>query len=177
VTALLGDLVAGTWTVDHAASSARFQARDVLRKQVVGTVPVLSAGVDVSPQGVPVRVWADLDLAGVDTGNTRRDRDLRGPRFFDVKQGGVLRFRATTARAEDSGRWQLAGELALRDARCSLSVEVEVVAESPHRTTVCATAALDRRAIGIDVPRLLVGRAVGIRVEAVLVAPGPGPRS
>lgn len=37
---------------------------------------------------------------------------------------------------------------------------------------VCATATLDRRLVGITMPRLLVGRLVAVEVDAVLHAPG-----
>jgi polyisoprenoid-binding protein YceI len=171
MTALLHDLAAGTWQVDTAATSARFRARDVLRKPVDGTLPVLSAGVEVSPEGLPLHVWADLDLAGVATGSARRDRDLRGPRFFDVERGGVLRFTSAAARADDAGRWRLPGELALGANRCAVSVEVQVQSAEGDRVTVLAATMLDRRELGIRVPRLLVGPMVTVTVEAVLVAP------
>ncbi len=173
MTALLHAPNHGTWSVDAGASSARFIARDVLRKPVVGTLPVLAASVEVSASGVPVRISADLDLNGVDTGSPRRDRDLRGPRFFAVQQGGVLRFSATVARADGAGRWLLDGEIVLRGVRCPLPVQVEITDVSDERVAVLARAVLDRREIGIDVPRLLVGRVVTISVDAVLTPPNP----
>lgn len=177
MTALLHAATPGTWAVDPAASCARFVARDVLRKRVVGTLPVQAASVEVSAEGVPVRVSADLDLDGVDTGNARRDRDLRGPRFFAVQKGGVLRFVATAARPDSAGRWFLDGELVLRDVRCPLPVQVEITDVSGEHVAVRATASLDRREIGIHVPRLLVGRSITIAVEAVLTAPSPARRA
>ena len=171
MTSALAGLAAGTWSVDAVASSAQFQARDVLHKPVIGTLPLLSAGVEVSPDGVPQRVWAELDLAGVSTGNPRRDRDLRGHRFFDVERDAVLRFTAGAARPDGDQRWLLTGELALNGVRCALEVDVEVVEVAGARGRVRATATLDRRDVGITVPRLLVGRDVSVVVDAVLVAP------
>ena len=170
MTTLLGGR-AGTWAVDTAASTARFRARDVLHRQVSGTLPLLAAGVEVSPEGDPLRVWADLDLAGVSTGSARRDRDLRGPRFFDVESGGVLGFRARAARDDGSGGWQLSGELVLNGVRCRVEVAARLVGAEDGRARVQATTTLDRRDVGITVPRLLVGRSVGVVVDAVLLAP------
>lgn len=172
MTSLMGRLAAGTWAVDAPASSARFHARDVLRKPVVGTLPVRTASVQVSPQGSPLHVTAELDLGGVSTGNARRDRDLRGRRFFDVESDGVLRFTAGPARAQDPGHWLLDGQLELRGRRCLAEVAVQLLDVVDGRARVRATASIDRRDAGITVPRLLVGRLVDVQVEAVLLAPG-----
>lgn len=174
MTTLLGAIATGTWSVDPAATSARFTARDVLRKPVEGILPVQSGGVEVSPEGVPLHIWADLDLGGVDTGNARRDRDLRGPRFFDVERRSVLRFSATPDRGDRDGHGLLTGELALGDVRCTLPVQVEVTDLTDARVRVRASAVLDRRDLGINVPRLLVGRAVTVAVDAELEAPAAG---
>ena len=176
MTSLIGQLAAGTWTCDVRASSARFRARDVLHKPVDGTLPVLSASVQVSPEGSPLQVQAELDLAGVDTGSTRRDHDLRGRRFFDAEHDRMLRFTAGAARADGPGRWLVDGELALRGHRCPLQLTAELVLVAGGRGRVRASATLDRRDVGITVPRLLVGRWVDVEVEAVLVPPAPGGR-
>jgi polyisoprenoid-binding protein YceI len=59
-------------------------AKDALSRPVSGTLDVHAGHVDVAA-GVPRRAAARLDLASVDTGNARRDRDLRGHRFLDVE--------------------------------------------------------------------------------------------
>lgn len=174
MTSLTGALPAGTWVVDAAASSAQFRARDLLHRPVVGALPVLSASVHVSPDGTPSHVLADLDLAGVVTGSARRDRDLGGHRFFDVERSSLLRFTAGPARPDGDRRWLLPGELLLKGVHCPLEVVAELVDVADGRASVRATAALDRRAAGITVPRLLVGATVTITVEACLLAPGSG---
>jgi len=172
VTALLPGLAAGTWTVDTASSTAQFRARDVLRKTVVGTLPVLSGSVQVSADGEPVQVAAELDLAGVETGNARRDRDLRGHRFFHVERGATLHATAGPARPDGEGRWVLTGELVLHTVRCPVELTAELVSLAGDRAVVRATTSLDRRDVGIDVPQLLVGRRVDVVVDAVLRVPG-----
>ena len=171
MTALLPGLASGTWTVDTASSTAEFRARDVLRKTVVGTLPVLSGSVQVSPAGEPVQVAAALDLAGVETGNARRDSDLRGRRFFHVERGATLCVTAGPARRDGDGRWLLSGELVLHEVRCPVELTAELVSLAGDRAVVRATTSLDRRDAGIDVPQLLVGRQVDVIVDAVLRAP------
>ncbi len=158
----------GRWEVDPAGTRAAFRVRDVLHRPVTGTLEVTDGRVDVV-DGVPVRVEARLDLAGVDTGNARRDHDLRGRRFFDVDGSAVLAFSGGPARAV-SGGWELPGTLVLRDVRCPVRLAVEV---DPHDdgVQVRATATLDRRELGIRVPRVLVGSQVHLTITAVLRPP------
>lgn len=171
MSAVATELAAGTWTVDPTSTRTQFQVRDVLHRTVVGTLSLRSATVEVSADGVPLQVRADLDLRSVATGNARRDADLRGPRFFDVERNAVLQLSAGPARPDGPARWLLAGELGLKDSSCPLDVAVQLVDLADGRARVRATATLDRRAAGITVPALLVGRHVAVQVDAVLHAP------
>lgn len=158
----------GRWTTGPTGATASFRVRDVLHRPVTGTLPVLAAWVEVGPDGLPQRVRAELDLAGVDTGNARRDKDLRGRRFFDLDGAGqtVLVFEGHDAKGTEDG-WTLPGELVLRDARCPVVLQVERTGPRSVR----ATAQLDRRDLGLRAPRLLVGLVVALTVEAELAAP------
>jgi polyisoprenoid-binding protein YceI len=171
VTALPAVVAAGTWTVDPTTTRAQFRARDVFRRPVVGTLPVRVGRVEVATDGTPVEVVAELDLAGVATGIGRRDRDLLGRSFFDVRSSPVLRFAGGPARLDGEGRWLLAGTLALRGVECQVELAVELVGRGDGAARVRATTSLDRRDVGIRVPRLLVGHDVGVVVEAELVPP------
>ncbi len=171
MTTLLPALPTGTWTVEPAETVAQFRARDVVRKTVVGSLAVLTGRVEVSPQGVPLHLAAELDLSSVETGNRKRDGDLRGPRFFDASRDPSLTVTAGPAEIGDDGRWHLSGELAMKGRSCPVDLTVDVVDLRDGRAEVRATAALDRRALGITVPRLLVGHAVLVDVHAVLRGP------
>lgn len=160
------DLCPGRWEVVVAQSRASFTARDVLHRPVTGTLPLRSAAVDVGPDGSLLSVVAALELAGVDTGNVRRDRDLRGRRFFDVQEHPVLRFRGGPAVTTPDG-WTLGGSLGLGSMTCP--VAVDVVRTGP--TSVRATTTLDRRELGLTAPRLLVGAQVTVQLEVELEAP------
>lgn len=170
MTALLPGPAVGTWTVDPIATRAEFRARDLLRKTVIGTLPVLSARVEVAEGGVTV--VAELDLSGVATGISKRDADLRGRRFFDVAQHPVLRVEASGPVPGPEGTSRLTGQLLLKGGSCSVEVDVRVSHdEGPVR--VRATTTLDRRDAGIQVPRLLVGTRVDVDVDAVLLPVAP----
>ena len=162
----------GRWTTGPTTATASFQARDVLHRTVTGTLPVRSAVVEVGPDGRLERVQAELELAGVDTGSTRRDHDLQGKRFLHVELGGVLLFTADSATATATATatadgWTLPGELDLHGARCPVVLRVQRTGPSSVR----ATATLHRQDLGIRVPRLIVGSLVTVTVDAELAPP------
>ena len=77
-------VAAGTWTVDLAHTRAAFAARHLFGSTVPGTIAVTAGTIEVGTDGRPVRLHATLDPASIDTGNARRDSDLRGRRFLAV---------------------------------------------------------------------------------------------
>ena len=77
-------VAAGTWTVDLAHTRAAFAARHLFGSTVPGTIAVTAGTIEVGTDGRPVRFHATLDPASIDTGNARRDSDLRGRRFLAV---------------------------------------------------------------------------------------------
>ena len=76
---------AGIWTADLTRTRAAFAARHLFGQTVHGTIAVTGGTLDVDPDGQPVRFRASLDPASIDTGNARRDADLRGRRFLGVE--------------------------------------------------------------------------------------------
>ena len=76
------ELAAGRWTVDLANSSATFRVRSFGRT-VTGSVPITEGAVEVDG-GRPTAITGSLDLSAIDTGNARRDSDLRKPRLLDL---------------------------------------------------------------------------------------------
>lgn len=136
---------------------------------MTGSVPVLSGHVEVAADGTPTAVRAELDPGRVDTGHARRDRDLRGKRFFGPAPSPVLVFDAGPATRVGDDGWSVAGVLTLGGRSAAVAVDVEVLDGSHVR----ASTVLDRRDLGIRAPRLLVGRRVDVTVDASLAPQVP----
>ena len=162
---------AGTWTVETASTTATFHAVGLGGAKVRGTIPVDAGRVEVGGSGRPLSVVAVLDAAGVDTGNQRRDKDLRSKRFLRTDTNPVMRFAAATVRESATG-WTVEGTLAAAGAECPVVLDVELVAGSPSDPAggvrVLATGTVDLRAFGITVPSLIVRRRVRLEVDALL---------
>jgi polyisoprenoid-binding protein YceI len=154
------------WQLVHTLSSARFAVRNLGVKTVTGCVPIRSASVEVGADGRPIAVQATLDLSALDTGNTRRDRDLGKPGLLDTGRFPTITF-AAGAGTEDEAGWRIPGTLAARGA----STQVVLAVTVDHRGTeaaVHATTSFDRRELGIRAPRVLIGRRIEVTVDAVL---------
>jgi polyisoprenoid-binding protein YceI len=155
--------------VEPAASIAAFDARS-FHGPVHGTVPVLSGSVTVDDVGRPVAVNAELDLAGLSTGNARRDKDLRGQRFFDTASRPTMTFEADTVMELDDG-WDVTGVLDISRTRCPLTLHVARDSSSPNAFT--ATVSLDARDLGVKAPRFFVRKLVTLTIKTHL-RPQPG---
>ena len=170
-------LAAGRWTVDPAHSTATFRVAN-LGRTVTGTVPIIEGVVEIDDHGRPGLISGSLDLGAIDTGHRRRDRDLRQPKLLDLDTHPTMTFAAgaSSAGASSTGAvtatpagWQIAGQLAVRGTRVTVSGPAEV-APRGRAAIVTAHTRLDRRDLGIRAPRIMIGRIIDITVTATLTA-------
>ena len=118
---------AGIWTADLSRTRAAFAARHLFGQTVHGTIAVTGGTLDVGPDGQPGRFQATLDPASIDTGNVRRDADLRGRRFLAVETHPVMEAAADDIDVAADG-W--------RAMRCSACADVKHrCASRPHWTS------------------------------------------
>ncbi|AGM07868.1 YceI family protein [Amycolatopsis keratiniphila] len=161
----------GTWTVLADRTSATFTVRNFGFRVVHGSIPVELGSVRVSADGV-VAVEAALDLDKIDTGNAKRDADLRKPGLLAIDAHPVLTFAADRIEEGPDG-WLVEGTLGARGESCPLTVTATGPADDGDGTwRVLAGAVFDRRAIGLRAPRFLIGREITIALDVVLAPPG-----
>ena len=158
-------LAVGRWLVDPARSTATFRVSS-LGRTVTGTVPITEGTVDIAVGGLPSAITGSLDLGAIDTGNARRDKDLRQPKLLDLDRYPTMTFVAATITASPAG-WRVAGHLAARNTGVRLADDAEVSGDD-RSATVTAHTQLDRRTLGIRAPRIMIGHAIDITVTATL---------
>jgi polyisoprenoid-binding protein YceI len=132
---------------------------------VTGTVPV-TAGSVVVDGGEPSAITGSFDLSAIDTGNTRRDKHLRSPKFLGLDRYPTMTFTTDTISATPRG-WLFTGYLTVRNVSVRLTSEAEVM-ELDRSAAVTVHARLDRRNLGIRAPRILIGHTISITVTATL---------
>jgi polyisoprenoid-binding protein YceI len=164
-------LTAGRWLPVPESTRAHFAVRQMGGLATVhGRVPVTAAHVDVDEDGAPRAVQATLDLGRLETGNAKRDRDLRKPKLLGSADHPTMTFAGTPAPSQDG--WEVAGELVHR-ATAPVTLAARIVDEAPDGTlTVHATASFDREALGVRAPAAMIGRTIQITIEAAFRPPG-----
>jgi polyisoprenoid-binding protein YceI len=160
----------GRWAAVPARTTATFAVGN-LRSVVHGSIAVVSGALDVDDDGYPVAVRAELDLRTIGTGHTKRDADLHKRGLLDIAAHPTMTFTCDDLRPDGAG-WRADGTLGLRGTSCPLDVTGTVDGSDQGTVHVLGTAVLDRTAIGIRAPRMMIGRLVTITVDAWLTVPG-----
>jgi polyisoprenoid-binding protein YceI len=161
-------IAAGDYRTDGTAASATFTVKEKFNRLTVpGRIPVVHADVTIDADGLPCGT-ATLDVAGIETPNVRRDRDLRGRRFFDTNNHPTLTFRSVSTRRTGDGL-VVEGLLTVRGEDCPLSLLTTLTPQSDGTVAVHATGTFDRMGSPLrGAPRWIIGATVDVVVEAVL---------
>lgn len=157
--------LAGRWRVRTGTSTAAFSVRDKMVTTVHGTLPVVAGEVEVAPDGTVRSAYVELAVAGIATGNAKRDTDLRKPSFLDVEGQPVIRAATSQVTATADG-WTAHAELHARGR--SAPVELAVAVEGEDDLRIRVTGRLDRAPLGIKAPSFIVGRFVDLDCTLVL---------
>jgi polyisoprenoid-binding protein YceI len=162
----------GSWTVDLTRTTASFTVAELGGLITVhGTVPVTSAALGFDESGRLGWVSAELEPAGVRTGNPKRDKDLQGPTFFATDQHPIWLFRGGRAYPFEGG-WTGNGRLTVRE-----TVELALVVrpggeesdDADDSQVLTATTELDRRDAGLlKAPGALIGHRIRIALTITL---------
>ena len=117
------------WQLDPTHSSVEFSVKHMMMTTVRGRFKAVQAtltGDRDHPEDAGVE--ATIEVASIDTGVTDRDGHLRGPDFFDAEQYPRITFRSTRIEKppkEEGDRFQVVGELTIRDASMDVVLDCE----------------------------------------------------
>lgn len=179
--------IPGTWTIDPSHSEIQFAARHMMISRVRGRFHEFSGTVTVGERPEDSSVEAVIQAASIDTGDENRDQHLRSPDFLDVERFPQIPFRSRSVRPGRGDRWQVTGDLTIRDLTRSVTLDVEFcgAAIDPWgqvRAGYMAETEIDREDFAVtwnqalEAGGFLVGRGVKIEadVEAVLQSESSG---
>ena len=155
---------AGRWVVVPEVSEARFHVRDKLISTAHGVMPVQEGAVALSDAGDLVTGWVDVSVVGIATGNTHRDKDLRGRRFLDAEHHPSVRVQVRQASRTSAG-WVASAVVTARGKQAPVELVAEILAESDGEVQVHVTGHLDRAPLGIKAPTFIVARVVALDAD------------
>lgn len=121
----------GPWTIDPAHSSVMVTVRHLGLSSIHGRFGAFGGRIDVAEHLERSRVAAEITAATIDTANATRDDHLRGPDFLDVSRFPLITYRSTRVVPAGRERWTVIGELALKDVRRAVGLDVTYLGTGP----------------------------------------------
>ncbi len=170
----------GTYTLDKTHTVIAFVARHLMVTKVRGTFGEFEGTVVVAEDPTESSVQATIRTDSVSTSEPQRDAHLRSGDFFEQGRYPTMTFASTAVRPAGDGKWQVTGDLTIKDVTRSavLDLEFNGATSDPWggvRLGFSAATEIDRTEFGVswntalDGGGVLVGNRVRIEIEAEAV--------
>ena len=157
------EAAAVVWNIDTGHTSAQFAVKHMLVSTVRGTLgPVVGwvkyDGKDVSS----IAVHAVIDVTGINSGSTGRDRDLRSDNFLLVEKFPDITFVSKRVTGVTPAGFKLVGDLTIRGVTKEVTLDVEGPSKPVQRSAngpqvigATATTTINRKEFGVQYNALL----------------------
>ena len=153
---------AGTYNIDPAHTFAYFGAMHHIVGLVRGRFDKVTGTISAAKEPADCAVDISIDTASIDTQVAKRDEDLRGPDFFDVKNFPAMTYRGRGIRQTADGAWVMDGLLTIRGVTKEVPLTFrfkgmfpDMPAGQPARASFHATAAVKRGDFGMTRDNLM----------------------
>lgn len=189
--ALVSSLVpfSGAWATDYeidsAHASADFSVKHLMVSNVKGHFSNVTGKVSYDPANVAAsKVEASIDVATVDTRNSKRDDHLKSPDFFDAGKFNVMTFKSTKVEPAGAGKLKVTGDLTIHGVTKPVVLDVEgpsAEVKDPWgniRRGVSASTTLNRKDFGLtwnkalETGGVVVGEEVSVTLDLEVMRKG-----
>ena len=166
--------IVGTWKLDGSHSSLAFEARHVVITRMHGRFRRASGVFHIAERPEDSSVEVTIEAASIDTTHDKADEHLRGRDYLDVDTYPTLTFRSTSVRHVEGERWEVVGDLTIRDVARPITLDATFngalpVAYGPRaKLAFTATGRLDRRDYGMTMNYPLPGGGVVVGNEVTI---------
>ena len=117
---------ATSWRIDPLHSSAQFSVRHMMISTVRGQFGgVKGTAIYDAKNPTASSIEATIDCSTINTGEPKRDADLKGPEFFDVKQYPVMKFKSKSVEAAGAGKLRLIGDLTINAIKRQVALDLD----------------------------------------------------
>ena len=114
------------WHIDPLHSSAQFSVRHMMISTVRGHFGGVKGNVTLDAKNPAAdTVDATIDCATINTGEPKRDSDLKGPEFFDVKKYPVMKFKSKRVELAGPDKLKVTGDLTINAITRTVVLEIE----------------------------------------------------
>lgn len=174
--ALALPLMAQTYSIDTAHSSAQFSVKHLMVSNVRGEFNKMTGSVtwdDNNPAAIAID--ATIDVNTISTREPKRDEHLKSPDFFDAAKYPAMTFKSTKV-WKSAGKYQVAGNLTLHGVTKPVTLTLEgptAEVKDPWgmlRRGASATTTINRKDFGLGWNKALEagGVMVGEEVQITL---------
>ena len=157
----------GHYRIEPVGTRVRFSTRHLLGLGAVsGTVRLREADFSLS-EPLSATVQAVLDAASFDTGNPRRDSDVRSAKYLDVAAYPDITFDSQQVRLHE-GKWVAAGTLTAHGVPVPVDLTIDELRYGDAGELILrASAKVDRYAHQVTAAKGLAARWLTIEVTAI----------
>jgi len=165
-----------SWRIDPLHSSAQFSVRHMMISTVRGQFGGVKGEIVYDPANPDkASVNATIDCSTVNTGEPKRDADLKSPEFFDVKQYPVMKFKSTEVDAAVAGKLKVKGTLTINAVSRPVVLDLEgptpPIRDTQGREKIGVSAAtkISRKEFGILYNPIMETGGVAVSDEVSIV--------
>lgn len=118
------------WGIDTAHSEIQFKVRHMMISTVTGNFNTFEGSLTAENEdleGATINFSADVN--SISTGNEQRDAHLQSDDFFNAASFPKLNFTSTKFTKVSDGKFQLTGDLTIRDITKSVVLDVDYFGE------------------------------------------------
>ncbi len=165
-----------SWRIDPLHSSAQFSVRHMMISTVRGQFGGVKGTILYDKQNPKSSsVEATIDCSTVNTGEPKRDSDLKTAEFFDVQHYPVMTFKSTKVEAAGAGKLRVSGNLTIN----AITREVVLQVDGPtppikdtqgrEKIGVSGTTTISRKNFGILYNPVMEAGGVAVSDEVSIV--------
>jgi polyisoprenoid-binding protein YceI len=115
-----------TWRIDTNHSAAHFAIRHMMISTVRGEFGGIKGTLVYDPASpTAAKVEATIDASTINTGAPPRDRELKGPDFFDIAKYPTMKFVSTRIEPNGPGNLKVTGNLTINATTRPVVLAVE----------------------------------------------------
>jgi polyisoprenoid-binding protein YceI len=163
------------WRIDPLHSAAYFSVRHLMISTVRGEFSGIKGTGHYDPKRpTAAAVDATIDCATLNTGVAKRDEQMRGPDFFEVKRYPTMRFVSKRVNQAGQGKLKIAGDLTINATTRPVTLDVDgpspEVRDAQGRTKIGLSAAtkISRKEFGIIWNEVLETGGVALADEVTI---------
>tara|TARA_R110002167_G_scaffold65757_21_gene186057 strand:+ start:341 stop:901 length:561 start_codon:yes stop_codon:yes gene_type:complete len=116
-----------TWKADNAHSGVNFAISHLLISEVTGNFTEFNIEATADDAFSNPSFTVSIPTTSINTGNIRRDDDLRSDRFFDVAKHPTMSFKTTSIEKTGEKTFKLIGDLTMHGVTKSVTLEGKLI--------------------------------------------------